>query len=190
MSKIREMKRKRAQLYRKVFLLLIIIIISIITINGTMARYSSSGEAESNVDIAFYLLKEQTISQEIVLDNIEPSNNVYTYNFSVANYDEANRTEVALEYTIEIKVTTNLPLTYKLYVNDGTEDLFENYETLQDEYGTYFKKIVSSKNIFGFTQNEKNSYRLEISFPMEYNSIEYQGIAEALEIKINAEQKI
>lgn len=188
MSKIREIRRRRIQLYRKVFILLMIIIIFIVIIKGTSARYSSSGESESNVDIAFYLLNEETISKEIVLENMEPRDEAYIYNFSVANNDGTNRTEVALEYTIEIKVTTNLPLTYKLYINDGTEDLFQNYETIQDEHGTYFKKIVSSKKEFGFTENEKNTYKLEIIFPIEYNSIEYQGIAEALEIKVNAQQ--
>lgn len=165
-----------------------IIIILAIVIKGTSARYSSSGEAQSNVDIAFYLLNEETMSKEIVLENMEPRNEAYIYNFSVANNDGTNRTEVALEYTIEIIVTTNLPLVYKLYINDGAENLFENYETTQDEHGTYFKKIVSSKETFGFTENEKNTYRLEIEFPIEYNSIEYQGIAEALEIKVDAQQ--
>lgn len=190
MSKIREIRRKRIQLYRKIFILFVIIIISGIIIKGTLARYSSSGESESDVDIAFYLLNEETISKEIVLENMEPRDEAYTYNFSVANNDGTNRTEVALEYTIEINVTTNLPLTYKLYINDGTEDLFENYETIQDEHQTYFKKIVASKNTFGFTENEKNTYRLEIIFPIEYNSTQYQGIAEALEIKVNAQQMI
>lgn len=190
MSKIREIKRKKVQLYRKVFFLLFIIIIAIITIKSTLARYSSSGEAESDVDIAFYLLNEQTISKDIILKDMEPSDEIYSYYFSVANNDGNNRTEVALDYTIEIKVTTNLPLIYKLYLNDGTEDLFKNYETIQDEHGTYFKKLISSENTLGFTENEKNTYRLEISFPIEYNSIDYQGIAEALEIKVSAQQKI
>lgn len=181
-------RRRTNKFYNKIIIIFVLVVILILTIKGTLARYSSSGKSEANVDVAFYLVKEQTLSQTIALEEIMPSDNVYTYTFSVANNDGTNRTETALKYTIAIRMTTNLPLTYSLYVNDGTENLFEGYTTEQDEHGTYFKTITSSENTFGFETNEQNTYKLEVRFPKEYNSVEYQGIIEALEIKVNSQQ--
>lgn len=183
-------KRKTNKIYKQILFIFGLIIILILTLKGTLAKYSSSGKSNANVDIAFYLLKEQELSETIALEEMEPSDNVYTYTFSIANNDGENRTETSLKYTISVRMTTNLPLTYILYQNDGTENLFEGYTTEQDEYGTYFKEITSAESTFGYTQNEQNTYKLEIRFPKEYNSVEYQGIIEALEIKVNSEQVI
>lgn len=183
-------KKRTNKIYNKIILIFGLIIILILTLKGTLAKYSSSGKSSANVDVAFYLLKEQELSETIALEEMEPSDNVYTYTFSIANNDGENRTETSLKYTISIRMTTNLPLTYNLYMNNGTDNLLEGYKTEQDEHGTYFKEITSSENTFGFTQDEQNTYKLEIRFPKEYNSVEYQGIIEALEIKVNSEQVI
>lgn len=184
------MRRKTNKLYNKIILIFVMLIVLVLCIKGTMARYSSSGESSADVDVAFYLLKEQELSQTIALEEMMPSDNVYTYTFSVANNDGTNRTETALKYTIAIRMTTNLPLTYELYVNDGTENLFAGYTTEQDEHGTWFKTITSEEETFGFEENEQNTYKLQVSFPMAYNSVEYQGIIEALEIKVNSQQVV
>ena len=183
-------RRRKINLYKKIILIIILLIFLLLVIKGTLARYSSSGQSEANVDVAFYLLKEEEISQTIALEEMMPSDDVYTYTFSIANNDGTNRTETALKYTISIRMTTNLPLTYELYMNDGTNNLFEGYTTEQDEFGTYFKTITSSENTFGFEQDETNTYKLQVKFPPEYNSVEYQGIIEALEITVDSQQII
>ena len=181
-------RRRTNKFYNKIIIIFVLLIILILVLKTTLARYSSSGKSEANVDVAFYLLKEQTLSQTIALEEMQPSDDIYTYTFSVANNDGINRTETALKYTIAIRMTTNLPLTYALYMNDGTENLSDNIETKQDNDGTYFKTITSKETTFGFETDEINTYRLEVKFPMEYNSVEYQGIIEALEIKVDGEQ--
>ena len=184
-------KRLRTnKLYSKIILIFVLVVILILILRGTLARYSSSGESSANVDVAFYLIKEQELSETIKLEEMKPSNEVYTYTFSVANNDGTNRTETALKYTIAIRMTTNLPLTYELYVNNGTENLFAGYTTEQDEDGTWFKTITSNEEFFGFEEDEINTYTLKVKFPMEYNSVEYQGIIEALEIKLNSQQVV
>lgn len=182
------MRRKSNKVYNKIIFVFALLVLLVVGIRSTLARYSSSGESSANVDVAFYLLKEQELSQTIALEEMKPSDDVYTYTFSVANNDGTNRTETALKYTISIRMTTNLPLTYELYVNEGTENLFATASTEQDEHGTYFKTITSNEETFGFEANEKNTYKLQVKFPKEYNSVEYQGIIEAVEIKVDSEQ--
>ena len=183
-------RRRRNKFYKKIIIIFALIVIFILTLKNTLAKYSSLGRSEANVDVAFYLIKDQKISETIALEEMMPSDDIYTYTFSVANNDGTNRTETALKYTISIRMTTNLPLTYELYMNDGTENLFEGYTTEQDEFGTYFKTITSSENTFGFEQDETNTYKLQVKFPPEYNSVEYQGIIEALEITVDSQQII
>ena len=183
-------RRRKRKLYKKIIIIFALLLIFILTLKNTLAKYSSFGKSEANVDVAFYLIKDQKISETIALEEMMPSDKKYTYTFSIANNDGTNRTETALKYIISIRMTTNLPLTYELYMNDGTTNLFEGYTTEQDEYGTYFKTITSSENTFGFEQNETNTYRLEVTFPTEYNSVEYQGIIEALEITVDSQQII
>lgn len=181
-------RRRTNKFYNKIILIIALLVVLVLILKGTLARYSSLGESSANVDVAFFLLKEQELSQTIALEELEPSDKVYTYTFSVSNNDGTDRTETALKYTIAIRMTTNLPLTYELYMNDGTENLFAGYTTEQDEHGTWFKTITSEENTFGFKDNETNTYKLQVSFPTAYNSVEYQGIIEALEIKVNAQQ--
>ena len=137
-------RRRTNKFYNKIIIIFVLLIILVLVLKTTLARYSSSGKSEANVDVAFYLLKEQTLSQTIALEEMQPSDDIYTYTFSVANNDGTDRTETALKYTIAIRMTTNLPLTYGLYMNDGTENLFDNIETKQELQNciiTYFKNI-------------------------------------------------
>jgi hypothetical protein len=185
----RESRRRKKKVYRKIMLIFILMIILTLVIRNTYSRYSSSGTSSADVDVAFYFVKEETISDDIVLDEMIPGA-TYTYTFSVANHNETQRTETALKYNITIKTTTNLPLTYKLYINDGTENIIEEYETSQDENQTYFKIMTTEERTFGFEEDEKDTYKLEIIFPEEYSDMEYQGTIEYLEMKIDAQQLV
>ena len=114
-------KRLRTnKLYSKIILIFVLVVILILILRGTLARYSSSGESSANVDVAFYLIKEQELSETIKLEEMKPSNEVYTYTFSVANNDGTNRTETALKYTIAIMIAT-FTATPKIKVNTGTK---------------------------------------------------------------------
>ena len=53
-----------------------------------------------------------------------------------------------------------------------------------------FKTLTSSNNEFGISEDQVNTYKLEVEFPAEYKVVDYQGIIELLEIKINAQQKV
>ena len=71
-----------------------------------------------------------------------------------------------------------------------TANLVSNIETTQDDDGTYFKYIDVTGGSFGFLQNEKTIYTLQVEFPEEYNSAEYEGIVEYVQITIKSTQRI
>ena len=80
-----------------------------------IAKYRSTAKSNADVDLAFYMFKEEDISQDLKLASILPREEPYEYTFSVANNDGKDRTETAIHYEIELKTTTNLPLTFKVY---------------------------------------------------------------------------
>ena len=116
MGKRRKRRRRNKNLfYFRFAALVILFIICINLIKGGIAKYKSEAESNAEVDLAFYIVKVNSISQELKLDNILPRAQAYTYSFSVSNYDGELRTETALQYTVQLKTTTNLPLSYQIY---------------------------------------------------------------------------
>ncbi len=158
-------------------------------IQNAFARYRSTATAQADVDLAFYFVKAGDISQDLKLERILPSRNKYIYSFSVANYDENNRTETSLDYTIEIKTTTNLPLNFSIVKQGETTNRITSTEAIADDDGTYFKYIIATGDTFGFDENEEDYYQIEIEFPEAYNSSQYEGIVEYLQLTVCSTQK-
>ena len=186
----RARKRKSRTLYIKLIIILATVIIAAGLIRGVFARYRTTGTSNANVDLAYYLFKEESISQSLKLASILPRSEKYQYTFSVANYEGTDRTQTALEYTIEITTTTNLPLSFEVHKQGETTDLIESQTTTQDSDGTYFKHITVTGDEFGFRQNQQNVYVIEVEFPERYNQAQYEGIIEYVEITIDSHQKI
>ena len=72
-------RRRTNKFYNKIILIIALLVVLVLILKGTLARYSSLGESSANVDVAFFLLKEQELSQTIALEELEPSDKVYTY---------------------------------------------------------------------------------------------------------------
>ena len=124
-----------------------------------------------------------------------PQDEPYTYNFIVANNNGEKRCETNMEYTLTITTTTNLPLTYKLYLNEKYTDLNSkniiiSEETAPDDDGTYFKTIKTNKLTFSHEKDESNIYQLVVEFPKQYNTTDYQDSVEAIIINVDSKQII
>ena len=192
-------RRRKIKFYNKIIIIFVLVIALILMIRATLARYSSSGKSEANVDVAFYLLKDDYKSKVIALDDMIPGS-TQKCEFSISNYyvdDEGNDviSETDMEYTLKIRTTTNLPLEYKLYMNQSadnanSDDIIEIPIITQDEDATYFKQLVEDKQEFPYTQGYTNTYTLVIEFPEEFKGIEYQDIIECIEISIDSKQII
>ena len=136
----------------------------------------------------------------------------------IANYyiDEAGEnviSETDMEYKLKIRTTTNLPLEYKLYKNQGLTvdnltdildiETVENENMHFDDDNTIFKYLVleeqdeelkaegiTDNGEFLFTNPSANTYILEFTLPATCNSIDYQNIIECIEITVDSKQII
>lgn len=186
--------KKRVRLYIKFTILLLCLFIVIRMFTLTVSRFQSKTNSNPNIDIAFYLLKEEYKSMQLNLGTIIPRSEPYIYYFSISNTDGVNTAEVNMNYNVKIKTTTNLPLSYALYLEDSETNeeinIITNNKVEKDEYDTYFRILETEDRIFYYTKPETNVYKLVITFPEIYNTIEYQNIIESVEILVDAKQII
>lgn len=158
----------------------------------TYSKYSSSAEGKAAANIAFFIVDVGTYENSISLSNLEPSDQDYIYTFNVNNFKNNKRTNVNLEYTIEFLTTTNLPLTYRIYRGDSTDNLITSSEFIQDG-DMYFNKLNTDiAGTFTYEQNQTETFTLVVNFPKTYNDKpdEYQSLIDSFIIKINAKQII
>lgn len=177
----------------KIEICIFVILLALLTflIPYTFSRLRTETRAAAPVDIAFFLAKDTYTHDEINLTNMKPGD-TYSYTFSVSNTDGEHRSEVNMDYYVEIKATTNLPLGYEFYLTNGGVDLpiIGEEEIISDDDGTYFKIIKTSSRPLNYNNDYTDYYKLTITFGSEYTSHNYQDVAENIEISVNAKQKL
>lgn len=185
--------KRNVRLYIKFVILILCFIIVVQIYTLTLSKYESSSSSNANIDIAFYVLNTDFQSMTLNLGKIVPRKEPYVYRFTVSNEKEDKIAQTDIEYDLNIKTTTNLPLDYKLYLNEDYQN--ENASTIEtddivekDKDGTYFRTIKTKKQIFKHSVQGINTYTLVVYFPESYNSNQYQDILEVVEIKIDAKQ--
>ena len=185
--------KKLRRLYAKLVILVLCFLIIARIFVLVLSKYESISNSYANVDIAFYLLKEDFQTMTLNLASILPQNNAYTFEFSIGNQVGEDIAEVDIEYELTLRTTTNLPLTYELYMNQSYTDqratniIKENTVNL-DEDGTYFRTMTTDKITLKYTEGKTNLYQLVVYFPENYNQENYQDIIELIEINVNGGQ--
>lgn len=185
MSKIKENNRLKLEIV--IFLILLAALLFLVPY--TFSRFRTEGRGDVEVDIAFFTVNDQYTRRTITLTDEKPGD-TYSYTFSVANNMEGNRSDVNQTYDIEILATTNLPLDYELELinDDPAVDAILSDTMIQDEDDTYFRSIKTSSRDFYFSNDYTDYYKLTVNFPVEYKNFKYQGVAENIEIRVNAKQ--
>ncbi len=190
MKRTRRRKNNRNLIFIRLIFIVLILVVAINLVRGTLARYRSRALSEADVDLAYYLVNSGSVSQTLKIDSMIPKNTANEYNFFVANYRDGERTQTALDYTIQIRTTTNLHLTYSVHKQGETTNLITSNVDRPDSDGTIFKYLTVSGGTFGVTTNQQDVYVLEVTFSEDYKSAEYAGIIEYVEITIDSSQKL
>lgn len=212
---LRERKAIKEKRRIKLLVALIILLILYKIIFSSYSLFESEASSDAQIDVAFYLLKDDYETKTITLDNMVPGDTQYC-KFSIANFytdDTGNEiiTETDMLCDLKIRTTTNLPLEYELYVDqsvDGntinkldTEELKKGH---WDKYDTIFKYLVDKDETperkeagitdsinFSYKQALIRVYTLKITFPeAECKSADFSNIIECIEISIDSKQLI
>lgn len=188
------MKKNTKISYRKLIILIaIIILLIIIAITLTMARYRSGGNTTANAEIAFYIIEPGYQNKSLTLSDLYPREQPFEYEFTVSNSDGEHISETALEYELTLQITTNLPLQFEVYKNGSklSGSNIENNIVLDETGQNYIRKIKIKNGDLTFDEEEVDTYRLSVTFPLQYNTQEeFEGMIDHIGVTLDAKQKI
>ena len=191
------MRNNKKISYRNLIILIVAIVLLIIVgIAITMARYTSTGSTDIEADIAFYVVEEGFQTGNILLSNLYPREESFEYTFTIANTDGSNVAETSIDYEAYLTFTTNLPLEVEVYKNGSANPLtaeedIENNIVLDQSAQCYIRKIKLKKGAFTYSQAKTDSYKLKVTFPIVFIVNQaYEGVIDNVAISINAQQKI
>ncbi len=180
---------------RKLTILIVaIILLIIIGIIITMARYSSIGTTTATAQLAFTVVEEGYQSGNVMFENLYPREEKFLYEFTITNTDGEHVAETSLDYTMDFKITTNLPLEIEVYKNDKlltSEEDIVNEIVLDSSRQNYIRHIKIKNGTFIFNELKEDKYKLLVTFPIEYSeNEEYEGVVDNVSILLEATQKI
>lgn len=188
--------KKRFVRVSVIIVLLLFLVVFVNTLDITNSRYESIASSAANAKVAFFIVDSGTYEESIYLSDLTPSNELYTYQFTVSNFNSSRRANVNMRYSINFKTTTNLPLTYMIVEGDYTStstNIISNESYILDKDGMYYKLMeTDSSHTFSYLTDSTHIYTLVINFPSTYkNSPDlYQSLIDLITITINAEQVV
>lgn len=191
---------KKLFMINKLTIAIIILALLLVITPFTYSRFFSSGKSDYNIDTAYYVLGTDYNEYQIHLDELLPSDNSYVYTFRILNNKDNKRVETKVDYTLKIVTTTNLPLSYSLFMNERhddsgasniiVDDVIERDDGNDEFEGAYFRTMTTNTVRFGFVSDEHNDYQLVINFPSSLSETEYQEAIEGIFITIDSKQVI
>ena len=162
-------------------------LISLWALSGTLAKYVSSdtaGEKARAASVVFHVkdqdgVKSLDLTSELALAGLQPGQKK-TLPFSVVNYEGSAISETAMEYTISIETTGNLPLTYSLQADSGG---------LDSPAASPSEKATWSGGKLPAAAKETHFHTLTVQWPSDKNSAEYSAEIDSVYLNVEAVQK-
>ena len=80
--------KKRLLKSLTIILLIAIIIFAINQIRKTLAKYQTEGDAQRDVDVAFWIVDNSFQTERILVEDIYPRQDPFEYTFTVSNFNQ------------------------------------------------------------------------------------------------------
>lgn len=183
------LNKAKLNLSLRVSLIIIGFLMLLLVIGKSFSAFENEGQGTAISEIAFYMINAGTETQELKLGKVSPDSKEKYYIINVSNYNEAKISEVDMTYNLSIKTTTNIPVSYKLYLNDNTENIIGTKQLITDKDNMYFYKYNSISSEFNKNIKKTDKYKLAISFDEKYSAETYQSLIDSVEITVTAKQK-
>lgn len=215
---LRERKAIRVKRRIRFIAMILILLTAYKIVFNSYSLYESQAVSTADVDVAFFLIKDEYQKENLQLENMVPGDK-REVTFTLSNYftqrdpetDEIIDTivtETDMMYTMKIRSTTNLPLTYKIYVDgtlkktivEGIDVSDDSSVAVKDAHDTWFYTLYDEEVDIEVLHNVTmmHTYKIEVEFPddadieheVKYRDVKYENIIEAIEISIDGRQII
>lgn len=180
--------KQKFKLLSHITLLVFLISISLLLIRTTYSIFHSDTNGVIANKIAFYVIDTKPQTRVIKIGEVKPDGQDYSYDIEVSNFKDEKVSEVDLDYTVQIRTTTNIPVSYELYANDSDTNIIGNKEIIQDNNGMYFFKYSPQVGSFTHDVPKTDKFTLVVNFPEIYNDAAYQDLIETVEVTVDAKQ--
>lgn len=184
-------RKKHSRLW--VYLLYLGLVTSLI-LSVTLAKYVSTAEGTGTATVAAMAGGGEPI--QMVLDDMYPGQ-TKTLKFMVVNYTNDTVSEVAMDYTIKVETTGNLPLTFQLTAEKAAGTSSEGTtvaagEITADQIGQPltggFFPLVAGED--GTLAKQEHVYTLTATWPEENNNVDYADEIDLVTITVEASQRL
>lgn len=182
------LNKQKFKLFNRITISVFCLFLILILMKTVFSVFHSEASGVVSNRIAFYVIDAKPQTQEIKIGELAPNGQDYSYSIEVSNFKDGKISEIDMNYTMQIKTTTNVPVTYKLYANGGDTNVIGNKEIIQDDNGMYFFKYSPQVGNFVHDVQKTDTYTLVINFPDTYNNASYQDLIETIEITVDVKQ--
>lgn len=195
-------KRIRFKEEKKRFLvfsvgLLLILFLATYLLQVAYARYEIRAKVNANISKALYIFESDKVRFNLDPEGIIPREEPYIYKFSVSNYNGSRHSDVDLTYQLQIRTTTNLPITISLYRNElydavGATNILQSPTVKQDEDDAFYRVYKTAGSYeMNYVDNVTDVYTIVIDFPSVYShDLVYANYIESIEIYLESHQII
>lgn len=175
---------------RKIYITLFLVILILFFSGITYSLFNSNVVLNSNNKglASFVFNTENLDSITLNLNDLKPGD-ILEYEFSVTNNELEKISDVTIEYQLKIKTYHFIPLNIELYkVNETNDFVGKCDEKTRDSKN----QVVCDMPVEQMDKNSntKDTYKIKIEFPLEYNDINYSNLVDFIDIEIDSWQKI
>ncbi len=174
----------------KVLIVLFTLALLLFSSGITYSIFYSNTNGMVDQKIAKFVFDAQKLdSLSLEIDDLYPGSSK-EYLFSVSNNYQTTKSDVTLEYQISIKTYHFMPLVIELYKIEDNEILLltcdETSSRNQD------KELVCNSSIqqMNYDQEILDNYKIKLTFPSSYNTLEYTDLVDFLDVEIKSWQKL
>lgn len=180
-----------------VFLLFFSLFFAFYLLKIAYARYEIRAKINANIDKALYIFEDEKLDFNLNPSGIIPSDEDYTYKFSVSNYNSSKHSDVDISYKLKVRTTTNLPITISIYRNElpdsnGAVNLFQSSTLKQDADDAWYRLYDTMEEFeMNYEDDVTDIYTMVIHFPTSYASdTTYANYLESIEVILESKQII
>lgn len=175
---------------KRITLVIMFGFLNVLLIGVTYSFFVSDANFFANQDIAKFIFNaEETSTISVPITNLNPGDSA-SYTFEVTNNVDDIVSQVSISYQCIIKTYHLMPLEIKLYKTGSVEELIltcdETFSRDSDN------QLVCNSLVQKMSYDSKvsDTYRLDISFPEEFNNEDYSELVDYIDIDIRSWQNI
>ena len=175
---------------KRITLVIMFGFLNVLLIGVTYSFFVSDANFFANQDIAKFIFNaEETSTISVPITDLNPGDSA-SYSFEVTNNVDDIVSQVSISYQCIIKTYHLMPLEIKLYKTGSVEELILTCDETFSRDGDNQLVCNSLVQKMSYDSKVSDTYRLDISFPEEFNNEDYSELVDYIDIDIRSWQNI